>query len=423
MFKYLHGYRSLQWGNEQFSTEKDTYERAFKKTFRKAQHYRMTHGYGVMRDSAVQLRRVLNTIDAPMMAAFVVMPGPKTDTGLPIYYLAFVQCDSEELVRDVYLVGESGTFCFEQPPPKVQPSGWQYTIKPPVPSYTYPGNLVMQITRARGDNRELIVSAEPKPSMEDQKVWCFPNASDLAPRRLINCANLITSLGTDADELRRYVCALDLHEKETAHGLFSKMTESQTAIVNELLGTLSPSQLGAFEHIRQSKHDIVFIQGPPGTGKTTFIVTFLIILWQLNHSWIACAPSNSATDHLATVLQQNVQRWVQFVSTHMTTKLALSVAKKECPRAKTRPKTTRKTTMRTSKHTCLQSNIDLHQVSRKYSMSCFTNAKSRMPSAQCFTTVQAHKKPLIMFTRSTLYAMGFHIYVSMSRTGLASVVL
>ena len=82
------------------------------------------------------------------------------------------------------------------------------------------------------------------------------------------------------------------------------MTESQTAIVNQLLSTLSPSQLGAFEHIKQSKHDIVFIQGPPGTGKTTFIVTFLQILWQLIHSWIACTPSNSATDHLATVLQQ-----------------------------------------------------------------------------------------------------------------------
>ena len=79
----------------------------------------------------------------------------------------------------------------------------------------------MQITRARGDNRELTVSAEPNPSMKQQEVWSFPDASEFAPRRLINCANLITSLGTDADELRRYVCALDLHEKETAHGLFS----------------------------------------------------------------------------------------------------------------------------------------------------------------------------------------------------------
>ena len=304
MFKYLHGYRSLDWGNNQFPSTKDTYERGFKRTFRKAQYHRLTHGYGVMRDSSVQLKSVINSIDAPMRAAFVAMPGPKTDTGLPIYYLAFVQCDSAELIRDVYSVGESGTFCFEQPLHNAQPSGWQYTIKPPIPRYDYPGNLVMQITRAGDDYRELIVSPEPKPFMNQQGVWAYPDASDLAPRRLIDCANLITSLGTDADELRRYVCALDLHEKEKTHGLFSDMTESQTKHVNELLSNLSPSQLGAFEHIKQSKHDIVLIQGPPGTGKTMFIVTFLQILWRLNHSWIACAPSNSATDHLATVLQQ-----------------------------------------------------------------------------------------------------------------------
>ena len=304
MFNYLHKYRSLQWGNNQFGSSKDTYERGFKKTFRKIDYHRLTHGYGVIRDSSVQLRRVLNSVDTPMMASFVILPGPSTENGQPIYYLAFVQCDSEDLVRDVYLVGESGTFCFQQPPRNLQPSGWQYTIKPPVPKYEYPGNLVMQITRARGDNRELAVSPEPEPLMKQQQVWAFPDASDLAPCCLIDCANLIIFLGNDGYELCCYVCALDLYEKEKTHGLFSNMTESQTKSVNNLLSNLSPSQLGAFEHIKQTKHDIVFVKGPPGTGKTTFIITFLQILCHLNHSWIACAPSNSATDHLATVLQQ-----------------------------------------------------------------------------------------------------------------------
>ena len=79
---------------------------------------------------------------------------------------------------------------------------------------------------------------------------------------------------------------------------------SEHPIVDSLLETLSPSQRGAFEHIKDNKHDIALIQGPPGTGKTTFIVTLLQILCHLGHAWIACAPSNSATDHLATVFQQ-----------------------------------------------------------------------------------------------------------------------
>ena len=55
---------------------------------------------------------------------------------------------------------------------------------------------------------------------------------------------------------------------------------------------------------KQTEDDIVFIQEPPGMGKTTFIVTFLQILRHSNHSWIVCAPSNSATDHLTTMFER-----------------------------------------------------------------------------------------------------------------------
>ena len=140
--------------------------------------------------------------------------------------------------------------------------------------------------------------------MTQQDIWAFPDASDLSPRRLINCANLITTLGSDADELRRYVCARDLHEKERSINISSNLTETQTDLIDHHLSSLSPSQQGAFERVYESKHDIVFIQGPPGTGKTTFITTPFQILWHCRYPWIACAPSNSATHHLATVLQR-----------------------------------------------------------------------------------------------------------------------
>ena len=188
-----------------------------------------------MRDSGIQLRSVLNSIDAPMMASFVVLPGPSTENGEPIYYLAFVQCDSEELIRDIYLVGESGTFCFEEPPKNTQPSGWHYVIKPPIGNYECPGNLLLQIKRQKGDSRTLEAGLVPKVIMPEQQVWAFPDASDLSPHRLVNCTNLITSLGTDADEMRRYICALDLHEREKAHGLFSNMSHSTSQYRDRLI--------------------------------------------------------------------------------------------------------------------------------------------------------------------------------------------
>lgn len=100
-----------------------------------------------------------------MQASFVVMPGPKTPDGQPIMYLAFVQCDNEELIREVYTVAEIGTFCCAQIPRGVQPIGWQYTIKPPLAPYDYPGNLIFQIKRAKEYKRELPVSPKTEAHM------------------------------------------------------------------------------------------------------------------------------------------------------------------------------------------------------------------------------------------------------------------
>ena len=98
------------------------------------------------------------------------MPGLWNEAGQPMYYLAFVQCDSEELIRDVYLVEESGTFYFQQSARNVQPSGWQYTIKPHATRYEYPGNLVIRITQVRGDNHDIRVSSYPEPLITQQEV-------------------------------------------------------------------------------------------------------------------------------------------------------------------------------------------------------------------------------------------------------------
>ena len=46
----------------------------------------------------------------------------KTDDGQPVDYLAFVRCESEELIRGIYPGSGTGIFCFEKPEPNTQPS-------------------------------------------------------------------------------------------------------------------------------------------------------------------------------------------------------------------------------------------------------------------------------------------------------------
>ena len=181
---------------------------------------------------------LLNSVDNAMMASFVAMPGPRTEDDQPIYYLALIQCDSEELIHVVYLCGQTGTFCFEQPERGTQPTGWSYVVRPPIAKCQYSGNLVMSTTRAKEDKRILPSREFPEPRMNQQEIWGYPDTSDLAPRRLINCANLITSLGADADEVRRYVCAVDLREKEKPHNLFANM--SQHPVLEDIPAELSP---------------------------------------------------------------------------------------------------------------------------------------------------------------------------------------
>jgi len=140
------------------------------------------------------------------------------------------------------------------------------------------------------------------------KEWTFADASYLAPRRLVNCANLIRTLGDDANDMRHYIQARDPTEKDKNHGLFSNLTESQIQSIQTLINQLSASQLGAFEHLKNSKHPIVLFQGPPGTGKTTLFVALQQRLWKFNHDWITGAvfkPGGQVNTTQRTLVQQN----------------------------------------------------------------------------------------------------------------------
>lgn len=129
-------------------------------------------------------------------------------------YLAFAQYDDKELIRQVFRVGSSGIMSFEKLESHYQPTSWRYTIKPPTPQYECPGNLLFLVRRAKEDTRDIFNNGMPKRAMKEMPVWAFPNASDLAPRHLINAANNIKAKG-----LRLILCAKQSVETTCLHKL------------------------------------------------------------------------------------------------------------------------------------------------------------------------------------------------------------
>ena len=98
-------------------------------------------------------------------------------------------------------VGQSVKVVFSEPE-GVEPKGWKAEIKPPLPNVEHCGNLILQARRPRGDDRQIPTERIPSPRMEMGDVWSFPETTDLAPRRPINCANIIVERGVE--DIQRY---------------------------------------------------------------------------------------------------------------------------------------------------------------------------------------------------------------------------
>ncbi|KAL9042205.1 MAG: hypothetical protein Q9180_000765 [Flavoplaca navasiana] len=302
------GTYQLAWGAEKFSRPgMETYVRPVRDTFIDIQHWRLTQGYGAMRENEYQLLNIMKTLQQSMTASFVVFPEEANNAGAEVVlrekYIAFLTCNSEELVKAVYGQGTRGTLCFDKPDPDAttQPQGWSYHILPAIPNFEYNGNLVFLITRPEGDTRKLPCSRAPSMDMIEQNVWAFPETTDLAVRRLINCANKVSEADTSeksAAEMHRLLMARDLREGIPTD-ILANLTRQQRRAVNKVINTMSETQKQAWEHIQTSPHKIVLLQGPPGTGKTTFIVKVLKICEICNIPYTAGGASNVSTDVIA----------------------------------------------------------------------------------------------------------------------------
>ena len=295
----------LQWGLEGFGPERDQYARNRTLAFRDFDQYKLTHGYGVMREAIHTFRYIEQALQSPLTACFVELQGQLTPEGLCAKYIAFVQCDDEELIRNVLTVGDTGRLIFEEMKNGIVQPGWKYTVKPPIPRYTYPGNLILQLRRPKGDTQEVNASKAPKADMPSIQVWAFPDVSDSPARRQIKCANDLADANVEADELKRYLLGKDFQEGDN-HRLFDKIDSNPDVAkkIEEFLSHLTDVQRGAWEHIRDAKHKVVLIQGPPGTGKTTTIVTIQRICTELQISWLGAAACNAAADVIASAIER-----------------------------------------------------------------------------------------------------------------------
>ena len=203
----------IQWNNEQFKPEVDTYTRRVTKTFRDINHHSLTHAYGVMRDVSQSLQYGQEAFDTSMRAWFMPMPNCPIVDGLPSQYIVFVQCDNQEHLREFYTDGDVGQLIFEVPEDKEhEPVGWKFTVRSPLPACETPGNLTLQVRRPKSDAFEMPAEFPPHPAMQSTDVYLWPTISDVSPRRLVNPANLIRQPNPDIKELQRIVQALDVSE-------------------------------------------------------------------------------------------------------------------------------------------------------------------------------------------------------------------
>ncbi|KAL8658870.1 MAG: hypothetical protein Q9226_000733, partial [Calogaya cf. arnoldii] len=113
----------MSWGAEKSSRPgMETYVPQAQDTFDDMQHWRLTQGYGAMREGEYQLQNIMKTLMHPLQASFIEFPeearGSVPDGVIRLQqYLPFVNCGNEELRKTAYHQGTEGTLCFDKPDP------------------------------------------------------------------------------------------------------------------------------------------------------------------------------------------------------------------------------------------------------------------------------------------------------------------
>ena len=111
---------------------------------------------------------------------FCPVPNSLLVDGLPTTYFAFVHCDSEELLRQVYSVSDIGVFAFETPAPGYAPAkGWRYEICPPIDGSMFQVTWFSNLGDRLSTRNPMTTSKVPSLNMLETTIWTFTTVSDL----------------------------------------------------------------------------------------------------------------------------------------------------------------------------------------------------------------------------------------------------
>ncbi|MBL8855970.1 MAG: AAA family ATPase [Planctomycetaceae bacterium] len=122
-----------------------------------------------------------------------------------------------------------------------------------------------------------------------------------------------------ADEVTRQRQSVALRRAQAATGRLAHLRkvllgqrgpEFAPIVELELPHYLNASQRDAIR-VARSAYDLAVIHGPPGTGKTTTLVALIVESVRAGEKVFACAPSNTAVDHLLEELVDAGQRVVR----------------------------------------------------------------------------------------------------------------
>lgn len=247
-----------------------------------------------MREAGFKMEAALETLKKSVPISLIEIPGYLYKNGMPMYYIGFLDLPDINAVQQLFLVGAKGTACWKQPKGGLQPSGWGFEVKSALPNVEHYGALTLQITRSEHDSTDMTVASRPSSDMlqeSNHEVWIFPEVSDVAAQRLVDCASkLLNSPEPKMDEVRRLTQARDLREA-AKHGIFEGLTEEQRKRINELTDFLTDDQKEAFEHIKALKHLIALEQGGPGTGKSELACLLIRVFHYLDLPVLALTPT------------------------------------------------------------------------------------------------------------------------------------
>lgn len=227
--------------------DRNQYSRRPQFSFPTLTDWRITMGYGVMREGEHVVIQAMDSCELPMPMAFVVHETQFRRDGL----LGFAECSSRDMLRTVFRPGQRAKLCFQAPQLKeengmcFEPDGWNVETVPPLPGIDCPGNITFIVYPTKDDEQQLHVAHHPLKEMKMTKLWLFPLTEDLTWKRMLNG---VDQLAEDQNGLlSRIVLGNDLSDTHDIP-LIEDVTE-----VQDILGMMNTNQEEIFHSTNDSR--------------------------------------------------------------------------------------------------------------------------------------------------------------------------